>query len=56
MEDDEFFKKFIKDICSFLKVIYKDKVMGVMMGNVVKVFKKLNYFVILMDYKRSEII
>lgn len=39
MEDDEFFKKFIKDIRSFSKVTYKDKATGATMGNAVKAFK-----------------
>lgn len=56
MEDDELFKKFIKDIRRFSKVTYKDKATGATMGNAVKAFKKLNYSAILMDYKRSETI
>ncbi|MFK1992545.1 C10 family peptidase [Bacteroides fragilis] len=56
MEDDEFFKKFIKDIRSFSKVTYKDKATGATMGNAVKAFKKLNYSATPMDYKRSETI
>lgn len=56
MEDNVFFKKFIKDIRDYSKVTYKDKATGATMGDAVKAFNKLNYSATLMDYKRHETI